>query len=451
MKRLGDSDVYYINTTFTHSGTYYYFIRANDTSNNQNTSATYTMIISEAKYDVNLTKGNITIVESSAEAPPPLNSSGAYGRIGYWDNYPTPQWHPLKYARVELWDDYGLWALATGHTDANGYYALWASGGDWDGTPYDIRVKIFMDDGKVWVASPVVNICYWIETDTYYNVEGWKEISVDVVGDIHRAAAHIYSTIMEEQVWFKAQTGFERGDIKVEYPVSGETGFKYNPLSRWMNWIEININDGWETDTFQHEYAHAIMYDMYGTWVAEANPNHSLTWETDHYTAFIEGWAEFMECAVDDESLRPAHVALEERKTSYDLEYAGKWSYPGRPAFPDDKFEDTRPGHEGPDDYDTIEGNVAGIFWDIFDTTTSYDMFYPEDPWQAYPPPYDDDDLAMGINEIFDVLINYDPWPTVPLLDNPWTIHQFWDGWFARGHGNTHWMKAIYYNHGIVK
>jgi hypothetical protein len=168
---------------------------------------------------------------------------------------------------------------------------------------------------------------------------------------------------------------------------------------------------GWNHVTVQHEDGHCVMYTLWGnSWPSTAHmgESHYVFDEKDGGFAMIEGWAEFMQCAVDN---NPANLADWYNGHGGNIE-TNDWF----------NCRDT-----GDMDGNIIEGSIASILWDILDPQNTAG---------------DNDYLAWDYNEIFTVMQN----------DHPGDMLAFWNDWAARWPTNSTSMGplcSIYYHYGI--
>jgi hypothetical protein len=259
--------------------------------------------------------------------------------------------------------------------------------------------------------------------------------------------------------WFYESTGYKRSLIDIVFPNKYGYKYVYRPDT---DRIYIN-SDGYSQHgifAIRHEYAHAIQNSCYfipaSTWGV-----HYLWDESNRQQALMEGWAEFSECA-------------------FVLPHGDAWQVIlfheiyGVPYY--ENLENNRWERYGEDENKNVslwgdddwwdgmicEGSVASIFWDIYDghlaidhptnmVSDNIDIMAGNAPISTYyviEPAYEEE-LELGIAPIWDVMANYDPYPSDSLINNPMSIDDFIDGWFARGHGNDHWIKSICYNHGL--
>jgi hypothetical protein len=163
--------------------------------------------------------------------------------------------------------------------------------------------------------------------------------------------------------------------------------------------------DEFSDEVILHEYGHFIMDKM-----AEL-PSFS---QGDDRHFWVEGWAQFFQAPIRH------HLG-----------------YPDPEVYPE-TGSNLETWRNIQDEYMT----VGSILWDIYDQT---------DDDQDGDGIGDSFGFAMGFNEIWDVFRNYDPDPLNIFHNHPTTIHEFWDGWFARGHDYRQNMWAVYYEHGINK
>jgi hypothetical protein len=153
------------------------------------------------------------------------------------------------------------------------------------------------------------------------------------------------------------------------------------------------------------------MWTLYGnTWppTAHGGESHYVFDEKDGGFAIIEGWAEFMQCVIDNNANNLADW------------YNGH----GGNIETNDWFNciDT-----GDMDGNDIEGSSASIIWDICDPVNIAG---------------DNDHMAWGYEEIFTVMQN----------DHPGSMLTFWNDWAARWPDNSTSkgpLCSIYYHYGI--
>jgi hypothetical protein len=252
------------------------------------------------------------------------------------------------------------------------------------------------------VDTPQVNnvpdgsiIDYGIRYPTQYN-EAWESIDA----------------VLREYDWIRSNsgTGWSRGSIDIwwpygEWPVFTGSNIQLNDRS------DPSSYGYWNHYVLYHEYGHAVMFTAYGNNLPSGAgpppsdpcyPNHCIFSETSGQYALVEGFAEFMQAAVDN---TPEIVQDYYNGHGGNLE-ANDWY----------NCVDT-----GDIDGNVVEGSVASVFWDIFD-------------------PDIDDTLRLGFGPIWNVLVNSNPQQLYP---------DFWNAWFQR-YDYSNQMTQIFVNYGVL-
>ncbi len=216
--------------------------------------------------------------------------------------------------------------------------------------------------------------------------------------------------VMDEYQWVSDKTGWTRDQILVKWPYGTWPVFNSNLLG-W-NWIELPDKSiaSWNRLSVLHEYGHAVMYSAYG-----GNP--PTGWGPDpHYInsvssegfAMKEGWAEFMESAVDNnpDNTRDYNTCVSQTQN---IETNDWW----------------RGTDCNNDNGSVVEGAVASMFWDIFGSSDSYG-------------------LSLGFNNSLGSILY------IISNNNPTSINQFGDYWFQQ-YGYKREMNAIYWESHVNK
>ncbi len=191
------------------------------------------------------------------------------------------------------------------------------------------------------------------------------------------------------------------------------------PIEDWPHSHGDNIHlpdkatAGWDHVTVHHEYGHSIMWTLYGnSWPDGAVfSSHWVTMEGNLQAAWTEGFAEFMQCAVDNDANNLQSV--------------------GQNIETNDWYNE----HDAGDmDGANVEGEVASILWDINDPTNTSD----------------NDGMSWGFDDIFWVLQSGD----AGVDDNPNSPLDFWDDWLSRWPDLTTSagpLSTTYWQYGIDK
>jgi len=307
---------------------------------------------------------------------------------------------PYRFARVQLYDQNGGSddVLATSSTDENGYYFFEVENSESNGCDVYVRQYAFTDAVEVTNAGGAI---YCADTAVVANVADGTEVDFGSLYIIGNNSGGIYNSVVDEYYWVKAKTGWTRDRVAARWP-SGDWAYSFG------NHMTYHVNFTWDRLAQLHEYGHCIQHKAYGgSWPPSTNigDDHWVGSEFDPGFALCEGWAEFMQCAVDSS---PANLA----GGGGDIEN-NNWQTGADP----DAW-----------DGNSVEGCVASILWDIFDAAN-------------------DDDLNMGFDEIWAIMVK----------DNPGEISDigFWDNWFSTtdgtptNYGNANGMRKIYYDHGV--
>lgn len=251
-----------------------------------------------------------------------------------------------------------------------------------------------------------------------------------------------------------------------------ETGFKDE-----VHLYGYNI---WRDDTIAHEYAHSVMYKTYGnkwpshskgskeystitlTGVEETASGHLAFTESNRGFAIIEGWAEFMEAVNYGNNVQNP---LSGSEIGYTWCYAGidlnsdheidkhdtfhegsylegnKWWMGEDAVCPPcnhsqcERIEQWKEDASNPNGNtgDIVEGAVASIFWDIYDSNNTDEL--------------NGEGISNGFSKLWSIVRE----------DNPDDILDFWDRWFSAtdgtptNYGDLNKLAYIYEMHGIDK
>jgi Dockerin type I domain len=154
----------------------------------------------------------------------------------------------------------------------------------------------------------------------------------------------------------------------------------------------------WWPDVILHEYAHHVMYSLYG-FIPPALEEHYMTLRSDATTGWVEGWADFFPLAVFNKQNFVLGINAT-HGVSYNLEVPTWYS-------------------SGWDNGDQVEGHVAGALLDVFDSANDgYDTF------------------SNGFTHIWNVLSSQ--------TDN--TFHEFWQAWCVGNYQRQATLMAIFQN-----
>jgi len=337
-----------------------------------------------------------------------------YGYIDYEDD--AGHKHPVRYATAELWKDIPWWPdekLATSHTNSDGKFEFNI---DISGE-INVYVKIFCEASAVKGTNDLGGVYYGRIPS-----EGSKTISEgsNYMGSWYFSNEYeiwqAYDYVIDEYQWIDTRTSWTRSQITVKWP-SGHC--KLPDGTPWPcsdgNTIylprksDMQPYSPWQRPTVLHEYGHCVMYAIYGYFPNGCGPSpHYVNSESCEGFAVTEGWAEFLQCAVDNNPDNLADYTCGRYTNIED----NNWEL-GRDCVADNSGA-------------IVEGAVASIWWDIFDSNDALDPDY--------------DELSLDFDEIFYIIRNH----------KPNSINKFWDYWFQH-YGYKTEMNAIYWSHEIDK
>ncbi|MCH2575112.1 DUF2927 domain-containing protein [Candidatus Poribacteria bacterium] len=340
------------------------------------------------------------------------------GTINYYnDNFRQIQ--PLVRAKVKLFQSNVL--LDQTFSDLDGQY-LFEEVSLQPQVTNILQVSIEMENDILIIASPSREV-YTFKSDLIQNVEA-GHIQRDLILDEtnpNRGVGYIFETIQKAHDFLLDQVDTRRTkSIPVIWPESADGSYYYT--TQFFGRISsesIHIaagGDQWRKNVMYHEYGHALMsavynYDFNDIPRGESREFHRLEMVTDPEFALSEGWAEFLEAAVDDRALNVTGF-LNGRDPN--LENNRWWSG----------------AHDGSGSNSNgalVEGAVASILWDIFDTANSIDL----------TPNLDDDQIENRFDLLWSILRDQRP-KTIVEIAQVWREKEYPD-WEA--------LQDIYASH----
>jgi len=314
---------------------------------------------------------------------------------------------PIKGALVKVFED-GIIdrEVGSGKTDANGRYSI----------PVDVGSGLYL-----YVAIYCETDAAW-GTD-YWNRRHYTNTASKLVSGSSDFGSRYFETqysawravdyATDEYYWLNSKAGWSREKLQIKYPSGSWPAFAHSDLTGANN---IDLPDvsifWWERYVVLHEYGHAAMWSAYRT-NGQSIPGgcgpspHYINSESCEGFAITEGWAEFMQCAVDN---RPDYMSDVTCGSIGNIE-TNNWHI----------GDDCATDNSGA----IVEGAVASILWDIFDGSSGSD----------------NDTINSEYSKIWSILKG----------DSPSGANAFWTDWFQRGYGQTSGMNRIYATHGIDK
>lgn len=288
--------------------------------------------------------------------------------------------------------------------------------------PKALQIVVKMENDILVLRTPNREI-YTFESGLIRNVEtGYIERNLTLdVNNPNRGTGYIFESIQKAHDFVETQVNTRRTkSINVIWPEPSNSSFYYAAQSFGrINNESIHIATGadqWRKSVMYHEYGHALMsamydYDFDNIPRGEYRKFHTLAMVTDLEFAFSEGWAEFFEAAVDNRAMDLTGF-LDGRTPNVENNQWWSGRYNGRGSNSNGAL---------------VEGAVASILWDIFDTSESIDL----------SPNTDDDQIQNR----FDLL-----WKII-LRQKPKNILQIAENWRDEGYPKWEALQSIYAEH----
>ncbi len=317
--------------------------------------------------------------------------------------------YPVRQARVELVQA-GGGVLATADTDAGGYYSFSIS----LSVATSVSARVYCETAAAVVVNTTGN--------TYIAETPWQIVSPNTTVDLGSwYASHADDNwealyhVTDAYQWVRAHGGgWARPRVTIRWPAACPS----DPPMWWPcsdgNTIYLPqqsaMSTPWDRPMVIHEYAHSIMYAAYGTFPDGCHQGtHYVDTESCEGYAFTEGFAEFVEAAVDN--------------------YADNLASYTCGALRNIEENNWQIGHDclANNSGAIVEGAVASILWDIFDARNQADG----DP--------DRDNLALDFDEIW----------TVMRTEQPYGITEFRADWLKH-YGYAVDLDLIYRDHGVA-
>lgn len=344
----------------------------------------------------------ILLIASASASP--LGSITVKGKFEYVDESGVNQ--PMRQVKVYLMDDdkWEGWPfdeqVAWQYTNNNGEYSFTVINDDGYGqNGRDPYIKVESSNVAAIVKSPL----YGIYTLTLPKVGNnlpdnsvWDYGTASPVSN--NEAWQILDAVLAERNFIKGPTGWERPTrVTINWP-SGLVPLCYGDTIH----LPLKIIWSWDRLTVYHLYGLSVLYTLYGNrfpvgWVGPLPP-HRVVFESSGTVALVEGWAGFLQAAVDDNPNNLIDISGGNIETN-------NWF----------NFVDA-----GQMDGNIIEGSVASVFWDIFD-------------------PANDDPLSLNFAPIFSIIKDF----------KPTDINAFWNWWkyrypaYAGPLATTAWQLGI--------
>ena len=329
---------------------------------------------------------------------------------------------PIPRATITLLQ--GDWAISSTMSDLDGQFQFdgISLNPQWTRT---LQLSVEMKNDIVIVASPQQEV-YTFKSDVIQDVAA-GHIRCDLYlddGNPNRGVSHIFAATQKARDFLLTEVNAQRSQpIDIIWPQDSVRSYYYT--SQFLGRVTGEIiyiaagADQWRKNVMYHEYGHAVMtamydYNFYAIPHGMDREEHRVETVSDAEFALSEGWAEFMEAAVDNRALNLTGLL---DGYSPNVEENEWWT-------------GAHDGSGSNRDGSVVEGSVASILWDIFDTANSIDLS-----------PGSDDDQ---IDNRFDLL-----W-AIFTEQQPKTIIQVAEAWQAADYPQWEALKRIYGTHHTI-
>jgi len=302
---------------------------------------------------------------------------------------PSDNLVPIRYAKVEVWDDWGVYPLASTQTNSEGKFTIRyenTAPGDGFDNRIDPYLKIICDNEGVQFRTTGAVIAWGTKTDVIeMGLDRNRTDLVYVAPREHWPAFASFSAISDVYYKLKSALGTSPTSGKViaiwPAPITLLKDFGH---SQTLFEVFLSLEGASYPHEAQHEYAHALMHINYGEELRYFHYPMAKDMED-----FVEGWAEFITRWTRDD----------------DYSINTLWS-----------------SHcESGGQYHT-----NNVLWDLVDSGHSRD----EDADKF--PNYDDDPIDDQTQKTFKKI-----W-TIITQDKPHTLTDFWNAW-RRRYPNLEW------------
>jgi hypothetical protein len=347
--------------------------------------------------------------------------------IGFTGNEPS---RPIRYADVEVVDANSQQLLGSTATDANGSFSLQVN----DNFTRDIQVRVLTssdntNDLHIEVRVTASSTLYGVAHPTFENHSPAQNIDftstpVLAVQGSGGDGFNIFDQAVDAMDFIAFLAGSRPAasqSLTLFWAEGTSNGTYYSNSQRAVFLLGLSTDsDAWDDAVILHEIGHYVEF----VFADSDNPGgrHFLNDCHDMRLTWSEGWSTFFENMVRDwKGIQRAEIYVDttgqpgsgHRLISYEVE---------TPSV----------GNQGAGN----EVAVNAALWDVVDNLSTQDL----------SPGLDDDPMRIndGPQRVWDVMRNY-----IRTTATNITVEDFWDGWFARGHGNQANMELVFGAHGM--
>lgn len=327
--------------------------------------------VEESKADERV-PSSISGAQASTGAVRPMSSSGSVTVIGCFVRTEGGASLPVRCALVTLTeggnmepievartyaDVAGCFSLAVSEEYANRNLQVWC-------IAESRYARVIRKDSPDPMYNKVYHVALPPHTDYLPGGSTWDVGTLNIGWDYFQepltadglAAFRILDNVLTERTWVYDKTGWERKDlINIYFPNNDVSAsqFRWTWWFGWETWIDLRSDASRPQDVF-HEYAHAIMYELYDGMPSGDGPDpHFISSHSSPGYAMREGWAHFMA-----DVMNCYWLGHPDPQTEINSFYTVHFSI----------LESLKPYNHPPEymDGNIVEGSVASILWDMF-------------------------------------------------------------------------------------
>jgi hypothetical protein len=337
------------------------------------------------------------------------------------DGFTGTELRPVRNAVVETVRESDGAVLASGATASDGEYSLEFTHTGTAGVY--LRVKARTADGAVEVQDPDGNL--YSMTSLVIDDSFSDGFEVDLAAEVGTAGGvfNILEVLREGADFVSGLTGGPPPRVTAVWQAGNCDGTYFDPAAAAIHLLGgcENDTDEYDDTVILHEYGHFVS-DHFSKDDSPGGP-HSLTdTAQDIRLAWSEGWGSFFAGAVRGD---PVYVDTLGDGVQLVYEMEGITS----PLASDLAALAV---------YTTNELAVAAVLWDVYDISLD----------EAFTRADGMDTVSAGMAPVWDVIANYLTCTACSITNV--SMEDFWDGWFANGHGLPTEMETLAADRGIV-
>lgn len=270
--------------------------------------------------------------------------------------------HPLRYVKVEIWDNLFSTKMMTLYTDSSGNYSYSV----YDTQPYrNIFIRVYPggDYATARTATGNTGGTYTYQSATEYQVQLGSALNISWTADMSDDLGKVFQisqAVITAAMYAETMEGYSLPSVNIVYPAQTRN-FNYDPDFNQLNicyspGFGITCYASW--DAIMHEYGHHVMwyFDIEASSILDHNFTENLLFSNvTKSLAIHQTW---------NEAYPTIFALIAQRYYRSDLSSINTVADTCYTAFNYSSYDiEAKTGVYG----DACEGAVAGVLWDIFD------------------------------------------------------------------------------------